>query len=316
MFACRQKRAERGRVQAVGAFLDQLEVHPFTVATMWDPQKRHAHYDLERVISSAATWRERLPHPAINDLLELIHRPASYHAEIDILSVTGVTATHNGLVGNLDALPETMRFCHPHAESYGPFDKDGMERLRQSVFAEFSPDTGSREGEFDIIDVTWSGKRIAGNSGASRRFSLWRRLSARSIGPVRIRGHIHPIELDMSALRAILTDWRILRVSRSSKIATSYNAMREIWPDGIFALNYETSWEDRREEDWIIPLPHRVPLEMQRRFADLHAQLGLNGIEDVLRGVCESISLSRRSSKRSKPDIRRPVNADCLDSKD
>ncbi|NIE81554.1 hypothetical protein [Asaia sp. As-1742] len=97
-------------------------------------------------------------------------------------------------------------------------------------------------------------------------------------------------------------------MSRSLEIATSYHAMRAIWPDGIFALNYETSWEDRRDEDWIIPLPHRVPFEMQRRFADLHAQLGLNGIEDVLKGVCESISLSRRSPVRSKPDIERPDN--------
>ncbi|GBQ81299.1 hypothetical protein AA0311_2587 [Asaia bogorensis NBRC 16594] len=128
MYAWRQKRAERSRVQAIGAFLDQLEEHPFTVATMWDPQQRHAHYDLERVVSSAETWRERPPHPAISDLLELIHRPASYYAEIDILSATGVTATHNGSGGNLDAMPETMRFCHPHAESYGPFDKGDMKR--------------------------------------------------------------------------------------------------------------------------------------------------------------------------------------------
>jgi len=130
LFAWRQRRAERRRVQAIGAFLAELENHPFTVATMSDPQKRHAHYDLERVVRSAEDWRARPPHPAINDLLKLIQRPTPYHAEIDILSVTGVTATHNGLVGNLDALPETMRFCNSHAESYGPFDEDGMERLR------------------------------------------------------------------------------------------------------------------------------------------------------------------------------------------
>ncbi|GBQ31941.1 hypothetical protein HLH34_18785 [Gluconacetobacter azotocaptans] len=303
LFASRKKRAERKRVQAISAFLDHLEQHPFKVATLRDPRKKHAHYDLERVVGNAETCDEHAGHPALGDLCRLIHKPPAYRAVIDILSVTGVSATHNNFVGNLDALPETMRFSDPYEENYGPFDQDGMEKLRQAVFDEFSPGTGSKTGLFSITDVTWSGKRIAGNTGASRRFSLWRRLSARNYKPERIHALIHPLELNKDALRKVLTDWRVVHVSRSPEIVSSYRAMRDVWPEGICALDYQTSWGDRREEDWIIPLPHQVPLEVQRRFAALHARLDLDGIEDPLREVCEAISLAQRSSVRSKPDI-------------
>ena len=303
LFASRTKRAERKRVQAISVFLDQLEKHPFTVATSWDPREKHSHYDLERVIDNARACDEYAGHPALADLQRLIRKLLPYRALIDIRSVTGVTATQNNLVGDLDALPETMRFSRSHAENYGPLGQSGIRELRRAVFEEFSPDTGSRAGLFSITDVTWSGKRIAGNSGASRRFSLWRRLSARDCRTQRIRAVIHPLELDTNALRAVLTDWRVVHVSRSPDIACSYRAMRDLWPEGICALAYQTSLPARRDEDWIIPLPHVVPKELQERFAALHTQLDLSGIEDPLRAVCEAISVAKRSPARTDRDI-------------
>lgn len=303
LFPTRAKRAERKRVRAIETFLDQLEQYPFTVATTWDARHKHSHSNLQRVARNAKTCDDYAGHPALADLQRVLQTLPSYRAVIDICSITGLTATHNNCLDDLNPLPETMRFSKPYKENYGPFDESGMRELRRAVFDEFSPDTRSRKGLFSVTDVTWSGKRIADNTGASRRFSLWRRLSSRRYEPQRVRALIYPLELNTIALHSVLTDWRVFHVSRSPEIVGSYRAMRDLWPEGVCALDWQTSTRERQEEDWIIPLPHRVPLELQQRFAALHARLDLAGIEDPLREVCEAVSLARRSSRQAAPDI-------------
>jgi len=213
---------------------------------------------------------------------------------IDIRSITGVSHTQTNYVGNLYALPETMRFG-THKVDFGPFDNAGMAKLRAAVYAEFSNETCKANPYFRITEVRWSGKRIAHNAGAARRFSLWRRLAPND----RIKALIHPLELDLAALETLLTDWRIVYASSSGEISKAYYAMHVLWTDGILALDYDRSVRTKAGEDyWIIPLPHKVPAGLQEAFAELHAKLNVDALEDPLREVCEARSLALRSSKQ------------------
>ena len=57
-------------------------------------------------------------------------------------------------------------------ETYGPLDRDDLERLRQAVVRDFP----IRDGNLTVHKQTWDGLLVGINSGASRRFSLLRRL--------------------------------------------------------------------------------------------------------------------------------------------
>ena len=73
---------------------------------------------------------------------------------------------------------------------------------------EFS--SSSRDDVFHLELQEWNGAYVAVNTGASRRFALWRRLSRREPEPVSLKAVITPYQLDAEALQALRDRFRLI----------------------------------------------------------------------------------------------------------
>lgn len=207
--ADRDLRAQRKLCALIAGFLDLLEGAPLAP----DPDSPlRDRSPLQRVDLLCTVAREAAPavrHPVCALLPALLVDGDPYRAEIDIRSITAISASKGGRVDALDALPETIGSLYPPAYSFGPYDDAGMKILIEAVFAEFFPD-GMRDRHFVVRDAPWCGERIAANSGASRRFALWRRLAGWPGTPRRIQARIRETGLNREALAAIQRQWRVV----------------------------------------------------------------------------------------------------------
>ncbi len=299
------ERSRRKKAQvAVLAFLKDLEDHPFKADASRDPREENAYYRLQRMVGFAEAFDNIPLHPACELLRTLLRVGDPYHAKIDIRSITAVSASKGKLVAELDSLPETMSFDKSYPPNYGPFDEDQTARLREAILQEFNPSTTRDREIFDITDVTWSHERIAANCGASRRFSLWRRLAGRGgWHTVWLHARITPVHLDGDVFADLLSSWRIVRVSRSRTLERSLWDMRQAWPDGPCPLDYAPAWQPDHSETWILPLPHRVPASLRKILIRVHAAIDRAGIEDVLRSISEARCLKTIGAAQGENDV-------------
>lgn len=299
------KRSRQKKAQvAILRFLADLENHPFKADTSRDPREENAYYRLRRMVSFSQAFDNIPPHPASELLSSLLRVGDPYHAKIDIRSITAVSASKGKLVGELDSLPETMSFDDSYPPNYGPFDEEQTARLREAILREFNPSATRNREIFDVTDVTWSHERIAGNCGASRRFSLWRRLAGREgWRTVWLNARITPVYLDEDGFTDLLSSWRIVRVNRSRTLERSLWDMRQGWPDGPCPLDYAPAWQPDRPETWIIPLPHRAPDALRETLIRVHAAIDRAGIEDVLRSISEARCLKIIGGAQGENDL-------------
>lgn len=304
IFSLPSVRKKQRNIAVINDFLDELDRYPLVASRDRDPREDTKYYAFRRAVGSRDDYHLAFPHPALTALGKLLQKEPCYRALIDIRSITAVSASKGELIAELDTLPETMSFSGCHKPSFGPFSSAEMKKLRYDVYREFDPGMTSKHGLFSITDITWCQERIAGNAGASRRFSLWRRLASRDgYNPTRIRALMHPISLNEAAFSTLVRDWRFIRVSRHRALERVLVNLSQAWPEGVCIPDYSPSWQDRRNEYWIIPKLHKVPPEVQERFTILHAQLDLAGVEDILRTVSEDRSFARRSRVRAAKDI-------------
>lgn len=117
--------------------------------------------------------------------------------EVDIKTITAITVSKGGFVGNLPRLIATISPAPAGVEKM--HREDHVALLRDQVVAEF----GFREGRLDLIEEGWSGRLIASNDGAARRFALLqdKSLPGEAVFPASIR----TVRFDPSAL-AVLTE--------------------------------------------------------------------------------------------------------------
>ncbi len=119
---------------------------------------------------------------------------SSYEAEVSLRQIGAVTASKGVYRMHLDRLPETMQLNRE--ESYGPLPGSEMERLKAAVLREF----GVKEGRFEVCLQEWDQLYVGVNSGASRRFALWRRLCG-DYPSVRVLANVTPYRLKPQLIR-------------------------------------------------------------------------------------------------------------------
>ncbi|GAB3587004.1 hypothetical protein [Acetobacter peroxydans] len=282
------KGEHRRRVAIINDFLDALERCPLEACSA-DGSRGIGYYALRYALDVINDSPYLRTHPARSEFKRLIYDKPEYKASIDIRSITAISSWVGDPIADLDALPETMGF-YGREPSYGPFSEAGMTELCNAVYQEFG-NSVSEPRLFSVTDVTWSEERIAGNTGASRRFSLWRRLSSRErCSPTRIDALMYPVALNDAAFLTLIRDWRLVLVKHNPMLFEPFLNVKEVWPDGISIMEYERYSGGRQKEYWLIPKPHNAPPEVRARLVCLHAQLDMAGVLDVFRSVCEARS--------------------------
>jgi hypothetical protein len=156
-----------------------------------DPQRDPPIVWLEQMQNALPGTMRHPTHEGIDILRRLLRKKESYEAEVPLRAVVGVTASRGKLQMSLDSLPETMYLST--GDSFGPLDDKQTARLRAAVMDQFSSST--RDGVFHLDLQEWNGAYVAANTGASRRFALWRRLSSMELEPIRIKAIVTPYGL-------------------------------------------------------------------------------------------------------------------------
>lgn len=296
-----RKGEHRRRVAIINDFLDALEHCPLEACND-DRRRGKGYYMLSDVLDIINASPYLRTHPARSDFKQLIYNKPEYKASIDIRSITAICPWVGDPISDLDALPETMSF-DGHEASYGPFSEEGMRELVDSVYEEFGNNVSTTR-LFPVTDVTWSEERIAENTGASRRFSLWRRLSSRERrSPTRIDALMRPVALNEAAFLTLIRDWRLVLVKHNPILLQPYLKVKEVWPDGISIIECERYSDLCEKEYWLIPKPHNAPHEVRARLVRLHAQLDMAGVLDVFRSVCEARSAYLQAKPHLADDI-------------
>lgn len=198
-----------------------------------------------------------------------------YYGEVRLRDVRGVIASKSDYCANLDAMPESMNLLSH--ETYGPFDEAGMARLRAAVEREFGGYSGT--GRYQLYRQTWDGMLIGSNSGASRRFALWRRLERQSNPGLRIRASITDISISERVVDLLRTH-RIVIVQTSALPMIDFWALMDRWRKMGFALL------QGGENVLILPKPETMPL-FASPLARIHNRLEQDGCFDLGRYLTE-----------------------------
>jgi len=205
----------------------------------------------------------------------MLSRGNPYDGEVRLRDVRGVIASKSDYCANLDAMPESMNLLSH--ETYGPFDEAGMARLRAAVEREFGG--YSSTGRYQLYRQTWDGMLIGSNSGASRRFALWRRLERYSNPGLRIRATITDISISDRMLELLQTH-RIAIFQASALPMIDFWELRDRWPNMGFASM------QGGESVLILPKPETMLL-FASWLARIHNRLEQDGCFDLGRYLTE-----------------------------
>ena len=233
----------------------------------------------------------RVPsHEGFGILRGLLREEEPYVAQVPLRAVVGVTASKDEARMSLDSLPETMFLLN--GETYGPLNDEQMVRLEAAVMREFS--SATRGGVFDLDLQKWNGDYVAGNSGASRRFALWRRLSRRALSPVYLKAKVVPYDIDAEALHTLRDKFRLI-YCRDNGLIGPFMRAEEIMPDSFAAFG-DLSHGSRF---FLVPYVHCMPSGLIGLMRRLHRKIDEEGALDLGRFLTEQISVALRRSTRS-----------------
>jgi hypothetical protein len=170
-----------------------------------------------------------------------------YNRRLSLKDIGALSASKGRYVMALDRLPETMHLGAQ--ETYGPLDDSETTKLRKAVDREFP----LRDGSIEVYEQTWDKLLVGRNSGASRRFSLLRRLNPE----LEINALITPYCLDNQWLRDVCShrnfigvegsQWRIREViDRLGTVAPAFQWMSlrhhiHLYPDEAAFMIIPTS---------------------------------------------------------------------------
>jgi hypothetical protein len=226
-------------------------------------------------------------HPVARSLRTLIETGSSYEENVSLRQIGAITASRGAYRMHLDRLPETMYLNK--GESYGPLSDSEMERLKDAVFREF----GIRDGRFVLWFQEWDQLYVGVNSGASRRFALWRRLCS-DCRPVQVPATVTPYRLKPEPLRDLLEGFRAIGIKANWKLPGILNDAGETSKEFAY-LDAEFPYQS----DWamlLIPYPHRFPKEQAHAVLELHRRLDL--FFDLGRYLVERMSVAAMRMRR------------------
>lgn len=266
-----------------------------------DPQRDPPIVWLEQMQNALPGAMRHPPHEGIDILRRLLRKKEAYEAEIPLRAVVGVTASRGKLRMSLDSLPETM-FLLP-GDSFAPLDDKQMTRLKAAVMREFS--SSSRDGVFHLDLQEWNGAYVAANTGASRRFALWRRLSSRELEPIHIKAVVTPYSLDRDALRELRDRFRLIYCLDNGLLGPFMEA-EELLPNSFASLG-DLSVGSFIGSLFLVPYTHCLPPRLAEPMSHLHRRIDEAGALDVGRFLTEQISFARRRGAASRRPARKGV---------
>jgi hypothetical protein len=277
--------ADLCRRHLIAEVLDRILAEDFVVSPSLDPERDPVLLWLTRLCAAGTASMQK--HGVKEVLANLLKRGEPYEAELPLRRISGVSASKGEKCMNLDSLPETM--CLYGEESFGPLSDEMMKRLREAIYREFGCFT--LDGRFSFDLQVWNGVYVAHNSGASRRFALWRRLSKSEL----IRAQVTPYNLDGDALAALRSNWRLIAVAKLDSLLKPLWDAVEIQPDLFWlASSIPTHFSNRHEEFLAIPYTDQMPVKLAGKMRKLHRKIDESGVLDVGRFLTEQISVSRR----------------------
>jgi len=253
-----------------------------------DPQCDPPIIWLDQLQRALPGTRRRPPHEGIDILRRLLCKQESYEAQVPLRAVVGVTASKGELRMSLDSLPETMFLSRRY--SFGPLDDEQMARLKAAVMDEFS--SSSHDGVFHLDLQEWNGDYVAANTGASRRFALWRRLSSTELEPTCIKAVVTPYQLDTEALQMLRNRFRLIYCYDNGLVSPFIQA-EEILPNSFACLG-GLSVGSFSKGLFLVPYIHCLPRGLAEPMSHLHRKIDEAGALDVGRYLTEQISVARR----------------------
>jgi hypothetical protein len=148
-------------------------------------------------------------------------------------------------------------------ESFGPLDRAEMQRLIDAVHAEFRLE----EGRFPVALQEWDRLYIGINSGASRRFALWRRLSDR-LHPVQVPVRVTPYRLNHAVVGELRECYRVIAIKADVRLWTLLQNSGRAAAGFAYADNGPMAF-------FVLPYPHQVPAYLVSYAVGLHRKLDL-----------------------------------------
>jgi hypothetical protein len=137
------------------------------------------------------------------------------------------------------------------------------------------------------------------NTGASRRFALWRRLSG-NYRPVRVSANVTPYRLNPELLRALREEYRAIGIKADWKLHKILNDAGET--SKLFAyLDAGLPFQSDRAM-LLVPYPHCFSKKQIPDALALHRRLDL--FFDLGRFLVERISLADMKQNGVRTDLR------------
>jgi hypothetical protein len=226
-------------------------------------------------------------HPAARALKHLIEQGSPYKMEVSLRQIGAVSASKGNYRMHLDRLPETMQL-NP-AENYGPLSEPEMSRLKTAVFREF----GLSDGRVSLSFQQWDQLYVAMNSGASRRFALWRRLSGAHASE-KLLANVTPYSLNRDILQMLREDYRAIGIKADPKLSMLLYEAREMSQQ--FAYLDSVSPYQSERAILLVPYPHRFSKKQLPSVLNLHRRLEF--FFDIGRYLAERISAMEMAVKK------------------
>ena len=200
-------------------------------------------------------------HPIAFLLSSLVEKGVSYDSEVPIASIKALCASQSEYLMHLDRMPERMRLQDD--ESFEPLDATEMRRLIDAVHGEFRLE----EGRFPVVFQEWDGLYIGVNSGASRRFALWRRLTDR-LQPIQIPVRVTPYRLSKTAVREMRERNRVIAIRANVLLWTLLHNSGKVADGFAYVENGAVTF-------FVLPYPHQFPASLVPSAIALHRRLDL-----------------------------------------
>ncbi len=215
-------------------------------------------------------------HPGARALKQLLCKGPSFKALVPLCKIGAISNSQSNRIMHLDSLPETMRLGR--GESYGPLPEEELDRLRNAVFDEFSV----RNECFGLYLQEWDRLYIAPNSGAARRFALWRRLTHDR--DIDLPSVVTPYSLEQGSLAVLREEYRTVLIKPD-------NALQLLLYGASDATSHFSYLQPSVPSGWamlLVPYPHMLPKAHRPLLLALHRRL--EPLFDLGRYLTERIS--------------------------
>lgn len=217
-------------------------------------------------------------HPGMAALQNLVQQGSDFETTVQLAKIGAVVHSKGGSGMYLDRLPETMDLMP--GESYGPLSESELGRLKGSVYERF----GLWNGRFHLNLQEWDQLYIAENSGASRRFALWRRLTRN--GSVDLPATVTPYQLGEVALRSLREDYRAIGIQENMQL---WQLLYEAGEAGKHFAYLSSGFEmPSSRAIFLLPYPHMLPKAHLSPLLSLHRRV--EPLFDLGRYLTERIS--------------------------